>query len=64
LTPSDAAQADPSMSPQSFMADHHAYLALMMMQLAEPSGAPFDVIRNHSLQHLPVAMAPWSAPRC
>ena len=52
------------MSPQSFMADHHAYLALMMMQLAEPGGAPFDVIRNHSLQHLPVAMAPWSAPRC
>ena len=45
------------MSPQSFMADHHAYLALMLMQLAEP-GAPFDVIRNHSLQHLPVAMAP------
>ena len=57
LTLSDAAQADPSMSPLSFMADHHAYLALMM-QLAESGGAPFDVIHNHSLHHLPVAMAP------
>jgi glycosyltransferase involved in cell wall biosynthesis len=57
LALSDAAQADPSMSPLSFMADHHAYLALMM-QLAEPGGAPFDVIHNHSLHHLPVAMAP------
>ena len=59
LTLSAAAQADPSMSSQAFMDDHHAYLTLMM-SLARGSGG-FDVIHNHSLHHLPVAMAPMMA---
>jgi glycosyltransferase involved in cell wall biosynthesis len=57
LTLSAAAQADPSLSAHAFMADHHAYLSLMM-ELADPATAPFDVIHNHSLHHLPIAMAP------
>jgi Glycosyltransferase Family 4 len=57
LTLSSAAAADPSASAPAFMADHHAYLTLMM-QLANASAEPFDLIHNHSLHHLPVAMAP------
>jgi glycosyltransferase involved in cell wall biosynthesis len=59
LTLSTAAQADPSASPMEFMADHHAYLNLMM-QLGDPRSG-FDVVHNHSLHHLPVAMAPMVA---
>ena len=55
LTLSAAAQADPSASPAAFMADHHAYLNLMV-QLAD-SRSGFDIVHNHSLHHLPVAMA-------
>jgi glycosyltransferase involved in cell wall biosynthesis len=55
LTLSAAALADPSLSPAAFMADHHAYLNLMM-QLADRRG-DFDIVHNHSLHHLPVAMA-------
>ncbi|MDX1891174.1 glycosyltransferase family 4 protein [Mycolicibacterium sp. 050158] len=57
LTLSSAAAADPSASAPAFMADHHAYLTLMM-HLATGSAEPFDLIHNHSLHHLPVAMAP------
>ena len=53
---SAAAQADPSASPAAFMADHHAYLNLMMHIGRAQSG--FDIVHNHSLHHLPVAMAP------
>lgn len=56
LALSPAAQADPSMSPHAFMTDHHAYLTLMMALTRGNSG--FDIIHNHSLHHLPVAMAP------
>jgi glycosyltransferase involved in cell wall biosynthesis len=56
LTISAAAQADPSASPKAFMADHHAYLNLMI-QLADPCSG-YDIVHNHSLHHLPVAMAP------
>lgn len=52
-----AAQQDPSMPAEAFMADHHAYLTLML-QLSDPTHDGFDVIHNHSLHHLPVAMAP------
>ncbi|MDF2826050.1 MAG: glycosyl transferase family 1 [Mycobacterium sp.] len=52
---SPAAQRDSSMPSQEFMADHHAYLTLML-QLSDSDD--FDVIHNHSLHHLPVAMAP------
>ena len=38
------------------MADHHAYLNLMM-QLTDAHGG-FDIVHNHSLHHLPVVMAP------
>ncbi|PRC44985.1 glycosyltransferase family 4 protein [Mycobacterium sp. ITM-2017-0098] len=54
---SAAAQADSSMPSVDFMADHHAYLSLML-RLAGSEGTTFDVIHNHSLHHLPVAMAP------
>jgi glycosyltransferase involved in cell wall biosynthesis len=56
LTLSAAARSDSSMPPAAHMADHHAYLKLMMDLVAAPSR--FDVIHNHSLHHLPVAMAP------
>ncbi|MDG4664387.1 glycosyltransferase [Mycobacterium sp. 236(2023)] len=54
---SAAALSDSSMPSAVFMADHHAYLTLML-QLAGSAGKEFDVIHNHSLHHLPVAMAP------
>lgn len=53
---SEAARRDVSMPPTAFMADHHAYLSLMLW-LAGPGSAEFDVIHNHSLHYLPVAMA-------
>jgi glycosyltransferase involved in cell wall biosynthesis len=53
---SESARADTSMSPESFMADHHAYLTLML-QLADSGLSDFDIIHNHSLHYLPVAMA-------
>lgn len=54
---SAAALADSSTPSRSFMADHHAYLTLML-RLARRGSDEFDVIHNHSLHHLPVAMAP------
>ncbi|MDT5180590.1 MAG: hypothetical protein QOJ95_4788, partial [Mycobacterium sp.] len=54
---SAAALADSSMPSAKFMADHHAYLTLML-RLAGHEGQKYDVIHNHSLHHLPVAMAP------
>jgi glycosyltransferase involved in cell wall biosynthesis len=56
LALSAAAQADSSMPPAAHMVDHHAYLSLMM-ELANPD-SEFDLVHNHSLHHLPVAMAP------
>lgn len=56
FVPSAAARRDTSMAPDWFIADHHAYLAVML-ELAK-SGDRFDVIHNHSLHYLPVAMAP------
>jgi glycosyltransferase involved in cell wall biosynthesis len=56
LQMSESARADPSMSPESFMADHHAYLTLML-QLAASGRSDFDIVHNHSLHYLPVAMA-------
>lgn len=54
--PSPAARADVSMPPLETMQDHHAYLSLMLDLAASPGR--FDVIHNHSLHHLPIAMAP------
>ncbi|WNG87508.1 glycosyltransferase [Mycobacterium sp. ITM-2016-00317] len=57
LEVSHAARSDASMPADSFMKDHHAYLSLML-RLAGPDADRFDVIHNHSLHYLPVAMAP------
>lgn len=52
---SAAAAGDPSMVPRCWLAEHHAYLSLML-RLAEPD-AGFDVVHNNSLHYLPIAMA-------
>ncbi|MBX9639779.1 MAG: glycosyltransferase [Mycobacteriaceae bacterium] len=57
LNLSASAQRDISMPAADFMADHHAYLSLMLW-LAGPGAHEFDIIHNHSLHYLPVAMAP------
>ncbi|MHA3701823.1 glycosyltransferase family 4 protein [Jatrophihabitans sp. YIM 134969] len=51
------ARADVSMPAEWVMAEHHAYLRLML-DLAGSRGDDFDVVHNHSLHHLPLAMAP------
>lgn len=53
---SGAARADVSMPPADFMAEHHAYL-MLMLHLAERGSGGYDIIHNHSLHYLPVAMA-------
>jgi glycosyltransferase involved in cell wall biosynthesis len=57
LTLSDAARRDVSMPADAWMAEHHAYLVLMLA-LTGDRAHDFDVVHNHSLHHLPVAMAP------
>jgi glycosyltransferase involved in cell wall biosynthesis len=57
LRVSKPARDDASMTAESFLADHHAYLTLMM-QLIDCARDDFDIIHNHSLHYLPVAMAP------
>lgn len=42
--------------PGVHVAEHHAYLSLML-DLARPGPPRFDVVHNNSLHHLPVAMA-------
>jgi glycosyltransferase involved in cell wall biosynthesis len=42
--------------PHVEVAEHHAYLALML-ELSGPAGRRFDVLHNNSLHYLPVAMA-------
>jgi glycosyltransferase involved in cell wall biosynthesis len=56
-TLSGVARADVSMPAEWVMAEHHAYLRLML-DLAGDRHAEFDVVHNHSLHHLPLAMAP------
>lgn len=43
-----------------FMYAHHAYLTLLLGLGSKTSGT-FEVIHNHSLHHLPIAMAPTIA---
>ena len=50
------ARSDVSMPAEWFLAEHHAYL-MLMLELGKP-GAPFDVVHNNSLHYLPIAMAP------
>ncbi|MFJ3439124.1 glycosyltransferase [Streptomyces cyaneofuscatus] len=54
---SDAARADVSMPDALWMAEHHAYLRLML-DLVRDGRQRFDVVHNNSLHYLPVAMAP------
>ncbi|MFE0749056.1 glycosyltransferase family 4 protein [Gordonia sp. NPDC058843] len=54
--PSAAARSDVSMPALEVMHDHHAYLSLMLSFSRNPG--EYDVIHNHSLHHLPVAMGP------
>ncbi|KQS73909.1 glycosyl transferase family 1 [Modestobacter sp. Leaf380] len=54
---SPAARADVSMGPEVFLEDHHAYLSLMMSLTGERAH-DFDLVHNHSLHYLPIAMAP------
>ncbi|WP_243060657.1 glycosyltransferase [Nocardioides sp. SR21] len=51
------ARTDVNAPSDVWMSEHHAYLSLMM-ELARTGRDRFDVIHNHSLHHLPVAMAP------
>ena len=53
---SAAARGDVSMSAPEWLDEHHAYLQLMV-RLARTGAAEFDVVHNHSLHHLPIAMA-------
>ncbi|QYA99938.1 glycosyltransferase (plasmid) [Rhodococcus sp. USK10] len=53
---SAVARADASMPSMQFMTEHHAYLQLML-DLGGRLADAFDVIHNHSLHYLPVAMA-------
>ncbi|MEU0795942.1 glycosyltransferase [Amycolatopsis sp. NPDC005961] len=49
------ARLDVSMPADYFMAEHHAYLGLMLDLAA---AADCDVVHNNSLHYLPIAMAP------
>jgi glycosyltransferase involved in cell wall biosynthesis len=51
---SDAARADVSMVPETWLREHHAYLQVM---LALSRRDDVDVVHNNSLHHLPIAMA-------
>jgi glycosyltransferase involved in cell wall biosynthesis len=53
---SDQARSDVAAPADTAMAEHHAYLALML-ELAHDGVQRFDLVHNHSLHHLPVAMA-------
>lgn len=44
------------MSAPEWLDEHHAYLELMV-RLGAGATADFDVVHNHSLHHLPIAMA-------
>lgn len=52
---SQVARQDVSMPPELMMAEHHAYLSLML-ELSERLG-PNDLVHNHSLHYLPIAAA-------
>ena len=54
--PGDGQRPDTSVTPESWMAEHHAYLGLML-ELANSGRQRFDIVHNNSLHHLPVAMS-------
>jgi glycosyltransferase involved in cell wall biosynthesis len=53
---SDAARADVSMPAPQWLDEHHAYLKVML-RLGRRGDADFDIVHNHSLHYLPIAMA-------
>jgi len=53
---SAAALRDVNAPAEEWMTDHHAYLSLML-ELARDGSRRFDIVHNHSLHHLPVAMS-------
>jgi glycosyltransferase involved in cell wall biosynthesis len=53
---SPEAMADVNAPSAGWLAEHHAYLGLML-DLARTGAQDFDVVHNNSLHHLPVAMA-------
>jgi glycosyltransferase involved in cell wall biosynthesis len=53
---SPAARTDVGSPSETWIAEHHAYLALML-DLARAGRSEFDVVHNNSLHHLPIAMA-------
>ncbi len=54
--PEHAGRHDVGAPPYVEVAEHHAYLSLML-QLGGHEGEEFDVLHNNSLHYLPVAMA-------
>lgn len=56
MGPRDLVRRDVSHDPQLVADEHRAYLRLMT-RLTQTDRASFDVIHNHSLHYLPVAMA-------
>lgn len=54
--PAHPGRHDLGAPPYVEMAEHHAYLGLML-ELAGQAGERFDVLHNNSLHHLPVAMS-------
>jgi glycosyltransferase involved in cell wall biosynthesis len=52
---SAGARRDTSMVASSWLAEHHAYLQLMLHLSGRT--VPYDIVHNNSLHHLPVAMA-------
>ncbi|MBL0747612.1 glycosyltransferase [Nocardioides baculatus] len=56
VLPDHAGRHDVGAPPYVEVAEHHAYLSLML-QLSGHEGAEFDVLHNNSLHYLPVAMA-------
>lgn len=56
VMPDHAGRHDVGAPPYVEVAEHHAYLSLML-QLSRHEGAEFDVLHNNSLHYLPVAMA-------
>lgn len=54
--PEHAGRHDVGAPPYVEVAEHHAYLSLML-ELAGRGGERFDVLHNNSLHYLPVAMA-------
>jgi hypothetical protein len=54
------ARRDVAAPPETWMQEHHAYLALMLELMRD--GDRYDVVHNNSLHHLPIAMASAISP--